>query len=111
MDPHYPPLDDGCVAVPHIWHFAGRALGLRSSWLGRILGLGPRGKCFPAPVALDYGVPALCDDAGKTRHDEGMERVADLYHVHALDSGNPAPAQRHREFRALVRAVQYRQLV
>ena len=23
------------------WHLAGRALGLRRSWLGRILGLGP----------------------------------------------------------------------
>src|SRR3977135_4192771 len=101
MDPHYPPLDHGGMAVPHIRHFLGRTLGLRSSWLGRMLGVGPGRKCVTAPLALDYRIPALCDDAGKTRHDEGLERLANLYHFHALAPWNAAAPKGQRQARKL----------
>lgn len=108
MDTHYPPLDYGGMAIPHVRHRTGRALGLRRPGLGRILGLGPGRKRFPAPVAFDDRLSAFSHDAGKAWHDEGMERLADLYHLHALDSGNIPDPQRHCQFRTFIRAVQHR---
>src|SRR4051812_17928746 len=111
MDPHYPPMDYGGVALSHVRYLAGRALGLCGSWLGRILGLGPCGKRFPASMAFHYGIPALSHDAGKARHDESVECLANLYHLHALNPGNAADTKRHRQLCALICAIQYRQLV
>ena len=61
-------------------HFAGRALGLRRAGLGRLLGMGPGGECVADAVAHGDGVSAFGDDAGKARHDEDVEYVADVHH-------------------------------
>ena len=66
---------------------ARRALGLRRARLGRLLGLGSGGKRFAAALDHRHGVPALGDDAGKARHDEGVERLAGVRHVHAVILG------------------------
>jgi hypothetical protein len=104
-------VDDDRVVLSDRWDFAGRALGLRGAGVGRLLGLGPSGECFAAAVADGYGVSAFGDDAGKARHDEGMERVAGVRHLHAVHFGNDADAQRGGEFGACVRAIEYWKLV
>ena len=83
VDPHHAPLDHGGVAVSDLRHFSGRALGLRGAGLGRLLGMGPGGERVDPAVADDDRVPAFGDDAGKARHDEDVEHVADLHHVPA----------------------------
>ena len=94
VDQHHAPLDHGDVAVFDLRHFSRHALGLRRAGLGRLLGLGPgRERQFDA-VADGYSISALRDDAGKARHDEELERVADLYHLHAVDSWYIADAKR-----------------
>src|SRR5258708_3371383 len=56
-------------------------------------------------------VSALGNDAGKTRDDESLERLAGLSDVHAVHFGDDAYPQRNRQFRACVCTVEYRQLV
>ena len=73
---------------------ARRALGLRRARLGRILGLGSGRKRVAAAVDHGHGFSALGDDAGKARHDESVERVAGIRHVHAVHSGDDAHALR-----------------
>ena len=111
VDPHHAPLDHGGVAVPHLRHLPGRALGLRSAGLGRLLGMGPGGERFPAAVADHDCVSAFGDDAGEARHDEDVEHVAHLHHVSAGDFRHVPHAQRRGEFGARVCAVGHRHLV
>ena len=92
-------------------HFSGRALGLFRAWLGRLLGLGSGGERFADALAYRDGLSALGDDAGKARHDEELERVADLQHVHAVHSGNGPDALRPGEFGARLCPVFHRRLV
>ncbi len=61
-----------------------RALGLFRAGLGRLLGLGSRRKCLVLALAHGHGIPAFGHDAGKARHAEGLEYVADLCHIHAV---------------------------
>ena len=94
VDPHHSPLDHGHVALSNLRHFSWHALGLRSSGLGRLLGLGSGRKRFADAVANWHSISAFRDDAGKARHDEVLERVADFHHVHAVDSRYVADAKR-----------------
>ncbi len=48
VDPHHPPLDHGHLALSHLRHLHGRALGLLCPRLGRLLGLGPGGERHPS---------------------------------------------------------------
>jgi cytochrome c-type biogenesis protein CcmF len=73
-------------------HLSRHALGLLRAGLGRLLGLGPGGERFADAVADGHRLPALGDDAGEARHDEELERVADLLHLHARDFGHAADA-------------------
>src|SRR6267143_7268737 len=98
-------MDDDRVDVSVHGNSARGALGLRSAWLGRILGLGSRGERVLAAVAYGNGVPALRDDAGKARNDEGVERVACVLHVFTVHSRNPSDSQWRREFGPCVRAI------
>ncbi len=66
-------------------HWAYSVLG----W-GGLLGVGPRGKRLADALAYRHGLPALGHDAGEARHDEGLERVADLLHLPSDYSGHPA---------------------
>ena len=111
MDSHHAPLDHDRLGLPERRHSAGRALGLRRARLGRLLGLGPGRKCVAAAVAYRHGVSALGDDAGKARHDESVERVAGLHHVHAVHPGHVADAHGRGQFRARLRAIDHRHLV
>ena len=104
-------MDDDCLDVSVHGDFAWRALGLRGAGLGRLLGLGPGGECVASAVADGHGVSALCDDAGKARHDEGLERVAGLHHVPAVHPGDVPDAQRRGQLGSCVRAIQHRDLV
>src|SRR6266567_4041014 len=72
-------VDHDCVDVPVVWNFAWSALGLRGVGLGRLLGLGSGGERVSVAVADGNSVSALGDDAGKTRHDESVERVVGVY--------------------------------
>src|SRR6266404_4093783 len=111
MDPHRPSLDHGDLALPGLRYRAWVTLGVLGTRVGRLLGMGPgRGRLADA---LDHRhrIPALSDDAGKTRHAEGVECVADLHHLHALDIGYAAHAQRHHLVGARVCTIAYRKLV
>jgi len=74
------------------WMFQSMGILLGAHWAYAVLGwavtgLGPGRECvFPA-VADGHGVPAFRDDAGKARHDEGLERVAGVHHISALHPG------------------------
>ena len=99
------------------WCFQTVGILLGAHWAYAVLGWGgywgwdPVENASLAAVADGHGVPALRDDAGKARHDEGVERLAGVHHVHAVHSGHDADAQRSRQFRARVRAIEHRQLV
>src|SRR5439155_508140 len=71
-----------------------RALGLFRAGLGRLLGLGSRRKCLVLALAHGHGIPAFGHDAGKARHAEGLEYVADLCHIHAVYLWYVSHAQR-----------------
>src|SRR5271154_738741 len=62
-------------------------------------------------MADGNGFSALRNDAGEARHDEAVERVADLCHVHAVDSGYAADARGPGEFSTRFCAVFDRRLV
>ena len=73
--------------------------------------MGPgRERIFPS-VADGHGVPALRDDAGKARHDEGLERMAGIHHIPALHPGDVPDAQRGGQFCSCVRAIEHRHVV
>ena len=105
VDPHHAPLDHGDVAISDLWNLPGRALGVQRSGLGRLLGMGPGGKCLPDAMADGHGLSALGDDAGEARHDEDVERLANLLDVPADDSRNAVDALGHRVERPCIRAV------
>ena len=104
MDTHHAPLDDGDVGVPELRHHSGRALGVLRAGLGRILGMGSGRKCVAAAMANRHGVPAFGDDAGKARHAEDLEHVADLQHFHAGNLRHVPYTQRCGEFGSCIRA-------
>ena len=87
---------------------ARRALGLRGSGMGRILGLGSGRKCFAAPMDHRHRFPSFGDDAGKARHDEGVERLAGVHHFHALHSRHDAHSLRRCQFRSRLCAIFHR---
>ena len=91
--------------IPHLRNFPGCALGLFSFRLGRLLGMGPGGECFAHALAHRHRISALGDDAGKARHVESVEHVADLRHILAGDSGDIPYPQRNHQFGARIRAV------
>ena len=93
MDSPDAQVDHDCVDVSVRGDSARRALGLRGARLGRLLGMGSGRERVVLAVADGYGIPALGDDAGKARDDEGMERVAGVHHVPSLHPGNVPDAQ------------------
>src|SRR5262249_40904585 len=111
MDSPDAQMDDDRVVLSDRGNFARSALGVRSARLGRLLGLGSGGKCITAALAYRNGVSALRDDAGKARHDEGVERLARLHHVLLVHPWDDADPQRRSEFRARICAVEYRAMV
>src|SRR5213082_1484721 len=58
---------------------------VRGAGVGRLLGVGSRGKRVAAAMAHHDGVPALGDGAGKARHAEEVEPGADHRLLAALD--------------------------
>ena len=64
-------------------HHARRAVVLHRARLGRLLGLGPGRERLADAVARRHRVPPLDHGPGEARDAEGLERVADLRHVHA----------------------------
>ena len=66
----HPPLDPGHLDVPDHRRPSRHGMGMCGTWMGRLLGMGSGGKCFPAP--LDHGLPRSCTrDAGE----KGMMKV------------------------------------
>src|SRR3990167_2542910 len=108
MDRNDEALDHGHVVVPCDRHHAGGALGLCGARLGRLLGLGPGGKRLPDAVAYRYRFSALRDDAGKARHDEGLEHGPDLLDLLSLHLRNLPDAQRRGLLSARLRAIGHR---
>jgi hypothetical protein len=111
VDQGYARMDHGDLAVSDGRHLSGHALGLRGAGMGRLLGLGPGGERELHAMADGHGLSALCDDAGKERHDEELERVAHLLHVSADAAGHAADARGAGEFGACVCAVVDRNMV
>ncbi len=99
------------------WLFLTCGIFLGAHWAYAVLGWGgywgwdPVENASLHALAHRHRVSAFGHDAGKARHDEGLERVADLHHLHAVHPRHAADAQRHGQFRPRVRAVQHRQLV
>ncbi len=105
---HHPPLDHGDLGLPDLRRLSRRALGLFSAGLGRLLGMGSGRERFAHALADRHRVSAFGDDAGKARHAEDVEHVADLRHLLAGDFGNVPDAQRNHQFGACLRAVFHR---
>jgi len=98
------------------WMFQSAGILLGAHWAYAVLGWGGYWGWDPvemrrSSVADGHGVPALRDDAGKTRHDEGLERVAGVLHVSALHPRDIPDAQRHSQLGSCLRAIQHRHLV
>ena len=83
MDSHDAPLGDLDLALPNYRHPSGYGLGVHSFGLGRILGLGPRGKRIAYALDYRHGFLAFCDDAREKRNDEGLEYGAGIGHLPA----------------------------
>ena len=83
LDPRHAPLRADRVDLPRHRDHARRALVLHRARLGRLLGLGPGGERLADALARGHRLPPLDHGAGEARHAEGVERVADLRHVHA----------------------------
>ena len=111
MDSHNAALDDGDVGPSDAGDSARSALGLQRPRMGWVLGLGPGRKCIADAVANGHCVSAFGDDAGKARHAEDLEHVADFHHVHVVYLWYLSDAQRRGEFGARVCAVLDRDLV
>src|SRR5580704_11030821 len=79
-------MDDDRVVLSNRGHSSWRTLGLRGPRMGRLLGMGPGGKCLAASLADRHGVPAFGDDAREARHDESLERLAGVLDVYSLHS-------------------------
>ena len=105
MDPYYAPLDDGDVGVFDRGNLPRCALGLRCAGMGRLLGMGSGGERVTSSLAHRHGVPAFGNDAGKARHAEDVECVADFLNIYAFHSWDASYAQRTGEFRSRVCAV------
>src|SRR5581483_712018 len=88
VDPYHPPLDDGDLGISDLRYLPGRALGVFSAWMGRLLGLGPGRKRIPAALADRHRFLAFSHDAGETGHAESLEHVADLRHLPAVNFWN-----------------------
>ena len=56
--------------------------------------MGPGGERLADAVAHRHRLSALRDDAGEARHDEELERLADILHIPALHPGHAAYARR-----------------
>src|SRR5258708_26563293 len=98
MDSPYAQMDHDCLVLPVLRHPPRRALGVCRPRLGWLLGVGPGGKRVAAAVAERHSLLALRDDAGKTRHDASLERLAGFHHVYAVYSRDDADALRRRKF-------------
>ena len=105
LDPHHAPLDAGHLAVPKLRHHAGRGVGLSRARMGRLLGLGSGGERFAAALAQRHGFSAFGHDAGKERHDEGLEHRADLGDLLPVHLRHLHHARRACRFGARLRAV------
>ncbi len=73
--------------------------------------MGPGGERLADALAHRHRLPAFGHDAGEARHDEELECVADLLHLHAFHSWHAAHPLRSGQLRARLRAVLHRQLV
>src|SRR5207245_10055269 len=81
VDSNYPPVDHGHLGLSDHWDFPGRALGIFSARLGRLLGMGSGRERFPDAVADGYRLTARGDDAGEAWHAEDLPHVAALTHL------------------------------
>src|SRR5262249_36785645 len=111
VDQDYARVDAGDVAVSDLRNFPRHALGVRSAWLGRLLGMGSGGERQLHALADGHRVYALGDDAGKERDDEELERVAHLLYVPADAAGDAADEGGSGEFGARVCEVIDRHVV
>src|SRR6266699_2205764 len=76
---------DWLVAIRKWTLLSGHVVGVRGAGVGRLLGLGSRGKRLAPSLAHDDRVSAFGDGPGKARHAEEMEPGADHRLVAALD--------------------------
>ena len=75
---------------------AGRALGLRSARLGRLLGVGSSRECIDHALDRGYGLYPLSHDPGKARHAEDLEPRVDRPDLRSLPLRHLLDAQRDR---------------
>ena len=99
------------------WLFLTCGILLGAHWAYSVLGWGgywgwdPVENASLHAMAHRHRFSALGDDAGEARHDEDLERVADLLHLHAVHPRHVADALRRGQFRARLRAVLHRHMV
>src|SRR2546429_7980824 len=86
VDPFDAQVGDDCLDVPVDGNPSWRALGVRGARLGRILGLGSRGKCLAPALADGHGLSAFGDDAGEARDDERDRKSTRLNSSHGYIS-------------------------
>src|SRR5262249_37633694 len=73
MDTEYTPLDFSSLAVSQCRDPTWGAMGLRRARLGRLLGVGPGGKCIVHAMANGHSISSFGDDSGKKRHAQSVE--------------------------------------
>ena len=66
---------------PHSRAGSGQPLGLRCTWMGRLLGLGSGGNLCVHALVDRHRIPAFDDDAGKTRVVQTLEHRPDHPHL------------------------------
>ncbi len=71
-------LDAVFMGIVKYRHRTGSLVVISRAWLGRLLGMGPRGKCLFNALVAFHRVSPFCDDTrGQERH-ENMEHIADI---------------------------------
>ncbi len=71
-------LDAAFMDIPERRHRTGRMVVVSCAWLGRLLGLGPRGKRLVNAMVALHRILTFCDDTGRKKRHENMEHIADI---------------------------------
>ena len=93
------------------WCFQSVGILLGAHWAYAVLGWGgywgwdPVENASLLPWLTGTAFLAFGDDAGKARHDEGVERLAGVLHVLAVHHGHVPDAQRRSQFGPRIRAI------
>ena len=103
MASNYSTLDPVVMDFPFHWYPPRRAMGLRSSGVGRILGVGPRRKCILDALVSRYSLFALGHDSRKAGYAQDLEPCSCGPYLQLMPFWNHVNSQRISSIRTCVR--------